>query len=137
MSNNRIDKFHGNVPAWKCLAELQVDYFTQFIKAWIPFNAWFSTSYLNENTDREILTRIKNENNDFRNKMILYLTRTDSESLDFLNQVGKLHFELENIIIPSLERRITFTNVVIEKNTLPAYDNWIYGKGYKYKVKVS
>ncbi len=137
MATNRIDKFHGNVAAWKALADVQIDYFSQFVKAWIPFNAWFSTTYPNENTDREILSRIKKEVNPFRDKIIFYLNRTDAESLDFLNQIGKLHFELENNPIPSMERKLTFSNVVIDKNNLPSFDNWVRGRNYNYKVAIS
>lgn len=137
MATNRIDKFHGNVAAWKALADLQIDYFSQFVKAWIPFNAWFSTTYPNENTDREILSRIKKEVNPFRDKIIFYLSRTDAESLDFLNQIGKLHLELENNPTPSIDRKLSFTNVVIDKNTLPSFDNWVRGRSYNYKVAIT
>ena len=137
MSNNRVDKFHGNIAAWKNLADIQIDFFTQFVRAWIPFNAWFSTSYPGENTDREILTRVKLENNPFKDKIILLLTRSNPDSLNFVKQLGKLHSALFAIPIPSKERWITFTNITIEKNLLPYKEEWLQGKGYKFKISVT
>lgn len=137
MSSDRVDKFHGNVAAWKNIAEIQIDYFTQFVRAWIPFNAWFSTTYPKENTDREILTRVKSEINPFRDKIILLLTRSDDESLAFQKQLGKLHNALFANPIPSNDRWITFTNIVIDKNILPDKIEWVQGKGYKYKIIVT
>lgn len=132
MSNKRVDKFHGNIPAWLKLADLQIDYFTQFIKAWIPFNAWFSSKYTSENNDRDILNRIKKETNPFRDKIITHFRLNDKISSDFLNLIGRLHFELEQNSIPSIERRISFSNIVLEKNSKLKHD--ITTKGNKYKV---
>lgn len=132
---NRVNKFHGNVPAWLKLAEVQVDYFSQFVKAWIPFNAWFSTCYMNENNDRDIINRIKRETNDFRDKIITHFRLTDEESINFINTIGRLHFELENSSIPSNDNRISFTNVVIEKNAKLKDDAETKGKKYKVIVE--
>ncbi len=131
MANNREDKFHGNVPAWLRLADVQIDYFSQFVKAWLPFNAWFATKYSTENTDRDIISRIKKETNPFRDRIITHFRLSDKESKDFINLIGKLHFELEQHNIPSTGRRITFTNIVLEKNLQFKCDATTKGKRYK------
>lgn len=133
MSNKRANKFHGNVPAWLSLAEIQIDYFSQFVKAWIPFNDWFSTTYQRESTDRDILERIKNETNPFRDKIITNFRLNDSDSIEFRILIGKLHIELEKNNIPSVENRISFTQVITEKNTLPKIDKVV--KGFKIIIK--
>jgi len=46
-----------NSEKWKSLAS--IDYFTQFVKAWIPFNAWYKNYYPNLRTDREAINEIK------------------------------------------------------------------------------
>lgn len=53
---------------WKALAD--IDYFTQFIKAWIPFNAWYMTYYPNLTTDRQAINEIKSTSNKFRDRLI-------------------------------------------------------------------
>jgi len=131
---NRVNKFHGNVSSWVKLADVQIEYFSQFAKAWIPFNAWFSTSYMNENNDRDIINRIKKETNDFRDKITTHLRLNDDESIFFLQTLGRLHLELERCNIPSIENRISFTSVVIEKNSKLKEDATT--KGNKYKVIV-
>lgn len=137
MNNNRVDKFHGNVAAWKSIADIQIDYFTQYVKAWIPFNAWFSTTYQNENSDRDILSKVKKENNPFKDKIIQYLTRAGGDSESFKEHLCKLHYELEKNPIPSVSRCISFTRIILEKNLLPSFFNWVEGRGYKYKVIVT
>jgi hypothetical protein len=115
-STKRVNKFHGNVPAWLSLSE--IDYFTQFVKAWIPFNAWFSTTYYGENQDREIINKIKRETNPFRDKIVTYLLSSDIESSEFCRNIGKLHVELDHVSIPSLQDKICFRAVIVSKNTL-------------------
>lgn len=131
---SRVNKFHGNVSSWLKLADIQIEYFSQFAKAWIPFNAWFSTSYMMENNDRDIINRIKKETNDFRDKITTHLRLNDDESIFFLQTVGRLHLELERCNIPSIDNRISFTSVVIEKNSKLKDDATT--KGNKYKVIV-
>jgi len=129
MNRKRVNKFHGNVAPWLNLAE--VDYFIHFVKAWIPFNAWFSTTYSTENQDREIINRIKHETNPFRDKIINYLTKNDPESQEFIKGIGKLHLALEKNIIPSQEYKISLTNVIISKNTLSDFSVVVNGHNIK------
>lgn len=46
-----------NSEKWKSLAS--IDYFTQFVKAWIPFNAWYKNYYPTIKTDREAINEIQ------------------------------------------------------------------------------
>ena len=42
-----------NADKWKSLAD--IDYFTHFVKAWIPFNAWYKTYYPTLSTNHRFL----------------------------------------------------------------------------------
>lgn len=137
MANSRLNKFHGNFSSWVEMADVYIDYFTLYTKAWIAFNAWFSSSYPNENTDIGILNKIKKEVNPFRKKIMYYLNGNDDSSKKFRCHIAKLHYELDRNPIPSLERKITFTNVILEKNTLPTKEEIITGRNYSYKIRVS
>lgn len=103
-----------NSEKWKSLAS--IDYFTQFIKAWIPFNAWYKNYYPNLKTDREAINEIKTHSNKFRNRLISLLRDRGNEGIAFKSRVAELHLELERKHILSKGDRITFERVVIEKN---------------------
>ena len=45
----------ANIKQW--LEKSEVDYFTQFVKAWIPFNAWYRNTYDTLEKERDILIR--------------------------------------------------------------------------------
>ena len=46
-----------NITRW--IEQSEIDYFTHFIKAWIPFNAWYNLRYSNLGSDREKINSIK------------------------------------------------------------------------------
>ncbi len=50
---------------WIRKIDIEIDYFSAFIKAWIAFNSWYRSEY-KERTDRDIIERIKSESNHFR-----------------------------------------------------------------------
>jgi len=99
---------------WKALAD--IDYFTQFVKAWIPFNAWYRTYYPNLTRDWQAINEIKSTSNKFRDRLIALLTGADNESKAFRSYVSSLHYELERKYIYSRGGRITFQAVLVEKN---------------------
>jgi hypothetical protein len=115
----RVNNFTGNVHTWLMLAELKIDYYTQFIKAWLPFNAWYVINYHSDtlNNDRMIIDEIKKVSNPFRDRIINLLIGNDSKSNDFRHCIGQLHFELEAHSIPNQDSRISFQSITIFKNT--------------------
>lgn len=136
MATNRNDKFHGNISHWVSKAQIETDYFVHFIKAWIAFNSWYSSSYPTENTDSAIFTKLKKEVNDFRSKILNLLNSNSKEAIEFRLHIAKLHLELEKNEVPSPDRKITFTNIILEKNTLPSSSEEVKGKNFTYKIKV-
>ena len=103
-----------NSEKWKNLAS--IDYFTQFVKAWIPFNAWYKNYYPNLKTDREAINEIKTQFNKFRNKLISLLKDRGNEGIAFKSRIAELHLELERNHIENKGERITFEEIKTEDN---------------------
>ena len=97
------------------------DYYTMFIKAWIPYNAWYMHNFYDEDarrtTDRSIIEYIKNESNLFKNKISALLQGNGDESIEFKHLLSRLHYGLENHPIPDFENRISFSSICLHKNT--------------------
>lgn len=103
-----------NSEKWKLLAD--VDYFTQFVMAWIPFNAWYRNYYPNISTDRQAINEIKSNPNSFRDRLHSLLTSQGNESELFRSFVSQLHFELGRKYVYNNGDRITFESLVVEMN---------------------
>lgn len=117
-----------NAERWLALAE--TDYLTQFVKAWIPFNAWYMNMYPTLSRDREIINEIKSNSNLFRDRLIALINGKDTESIDFKMNLFKLHKSLEAYYIPNANNRISFNSITVERNpqnveTLP-FRRWSY-----------
>ncbi|WP_404713751.1 hypothetical protein [Sphingomonas sp. MMS24-J13] len=117
-----------NLKRWRDAAE--VDWFSQFIKAWIPFNAWLTDTF-GDLSDRELLDRIKADANVVRNKALPMLSRNlrvardttggwqddGAEAQEFRLNIGELNRRLQECIIESRKGRICFETVDIGANT--------------------
>jgi hypothetical protein len=120
-----------NSEKWKNLAS--IDYFTQFVKAWIPFNAWYKNYYPDLRTDREAINAIKSHHNKFRNKLVSLLENGDNDSVAFKSRIAELHLELERKHIFNKHERINFEEIVIESN--PRNQNNFSYQSLTYKVE--
>ncbi|MCF3604434.1 hypothetical protein L2E69_02205 [Planktothrix agardhii 1806] len=120
-----------NSEKWKSLAS--IDYFTQFVKAWIAFNAWYKNYYPQLHTDRKVIDEIKVNPNNFRNKLVSLLTNEGYEGFAFKSRIAELHLELEQKHIYNKGERITFEKIKIEEN--PQKQNNLTLKGITYKVE--
>lgn len=104
----------SNVEGW--LIKSDIDYFTHFVMAWIPFNAWFRSSY-GDGSEREILDEVKAGGNKIRTRFMAKLEGTDPAAEEIRNNIASLHRRLS---LDPLEdkkgRPISFENVVIKKN---------------------
>jgi len=121
--------FIANVKRWRERAK--IDFFAEFVKAWIPFNAWYNQSYTRANNDREIINEIKRDSC-IKTKLKHLLEDTDEASNDFRNHLAKFHRLLEDLELKNNELNVNFTNVVIERNN---NDNEKYEvRGITYQV---
>ena len=102
------------------LKKTEIDYYQMFILSWIPFNAWYMKVYYDyENrieSDKEIINKIKTEENPFRSKIINLLNGSNQESTLFKDNIYNLHLLLEANTIPNQEKRISFSSLKTHDN---------------------
>lgn len=104
-----------NSEKWKSLAD--IDYFTQFVKAWIPFNAWYKNYYPNLDSDKEAIDEIKSTSNKVRDRLISLINGTDTDSVAFKSHIAKLQSELgRKYVYNKYSERICFDFIVVERN---------------------
>lgn len=99
---------------WIRELDIKVDYFSAFMKAWIAFNSWYRSSY-GTGTDKEIIDKIKNTDNHFRDYMANMLASQDSEGRSFQESVAMLHGSLCNAIIYTQENGGTREQISFSK----------------------
>lgn len=119
----------ANVKQW--LDRSDVDYFTHFVKAWIPFNAWYRNSYESLEQEREILDQIKTDGNRIRSRFMAKLEGGDPDSEEIRNHIAQLHRRLSaDPLKDHRGRRIGFENVSVGRNPKTKesflFYNWNY-----------
>jgi len=113
------------------ITKAEPDYYTMFIKAWIPFNAWYFTEYSTK-TDKEALEKIKKDPNKVRNRIESLLINEDFEARNFRYHLSQLHIELENRSLKNYGRPVSFKSIALEEFfPSPATDSDIEGNIYK------
>lgn len=95
------------------IAKAEPDFYTMFVKVWIPFNAWYFTEY-NTKNDSVALKQIKDTRNKIRNRIEALLLNDDNESKAFRFNLAQLHFQLENRRVMNYGSIVSFQNIVIE-----------------------
>lgn len=112
----------------------QPDYCMMFIRAWIPFNAWFRDEFYDANArngDRELIDRLKDRPNIIKNRIKTLLVSSDSDGLRFRNLLADLHKKLEAHTIIQNGRTISLHNTCIADNS--TYSDIISFGSYDYK----
>lgn len=111
-----------------------IDYYISFIKAWIPFNAWYMKQYYDEDnnitTDKAIIDKIKNETNLVKTKITTMLT-TECEGCDeFRRHLALLQKSLEQHPLTP-EKKLSFDCICISTNTKKTSTFTDHTKTYK------
>ncbi len=105
-----------NIRRW--IEQSNIDYVTYFIKAWIPFNAWYNDTYQSLDSDRAKINAIKRTPGDqIRKGINAYMEGSGQESNDFRNYLSALHHALEHAQLDSREGRISFTEIIKDRNS--------------------
>ena len=121
-----------NIKRW--LDQSDIDYFTYFVKAWIPFNAWFRHTYDTLDQEREILNAIKSDGNKIRTRIMAKLEGGDPESEELRNHIAQLHRRLSvDPLEDKKSNRISFENVCVGKN--PKAKETLTSYGWSYSVE--
>jgi len=130
------NQFVGHVDRWLLLSESEVDYPLLFVRAWIPFNAWYCTNYQNTR-DRYCIDSIKTDSNQFRAKLVALLNGDFDEAMIFKEHLENLHNLLERHPIPDSDpnNRVTFKNIYFRKNNIYSTQPPILRNRYQYKAE--
>jgi hypothetical protein len=122
----------ANVKQW--LEQSDIDYFTHFVKAWIPFNAWYRHSYATLEQERQILDEIKIDGNKIRSRFIAKLESTDPDSQEIRNHIAALHRRLgDDPLKDKKGNNISFESVSVGPNPKSKEELEFYG--WKYTVE--
>lgn len=127
----------ANYKDWISQIDVEIDYFSAFLKAYIAFNSWYKEQYPNM-TDRLVIDIIKDTDNVFKRYIInLISTSTNYDNVVYQENLGKLHGALCNSVITTQEfggvrKMISFSEIAI-KNT-NNHESHTY-RNVKYTVK--
>ncbi|GEM_PF-980427 len=110
-----------NLKRW--IEQSNIDYVTYFIKAWIPFNAWYNMHFPLLEGERAKINATKNNTNPVRNGISTYLENDGQEGENFRNYLAALHHGLQNHILSNETGSISFHDIIKEKNPKNLVDN--------------
>jgi len=118
-----------NIRQW--LNQSDVDFFTHFVKAWIPFNAWYRQAYDTLRTERDILDEVKTDGNRIRTRFMPKLEGADPDSEEIRNHIAALHRRLSADPLHDRNNNlVSFENVCTGRNPLTictkTYRRWTY-----------
>jgi hypothetical protein len=117
-----------NIDRW--LRQSDVDYFTHFVKAWIPFNAWYRNVYGSDDSERSILNEVKSDGNRIRTRFIANVEGADPDAEELRNHIALLHRRLLSDPLTNRDERISFERVNIGANPKSAhtsrYGGWTF-----------
>lgn len=106
---------HLHIEKWAERAKQ--DYYMLFIKAWIPFNAWYTREAtlagVTPANDKNCIRHICNSSNTFKTKILTLLSSPNIEGIKFRQEIALLHMALESHKIPDATCSISFTNTNI------------------------
>ena len=104
---------------WIRKIDIDIDYYSAFIKAWIAFNSWYRSEY-RERTDREIIEKLKTESNRFKGyiETLLDTNNNTDEAISFKKNLNNLRSALVSAAIVTQERggmnqQISFSEIAI------------------------
>lgn len=130
--------FRGHIDQW--LRQSEPDYYLFFLKAWIPFNAWYVAElpHLDKKDSRIIKELQDNANSKPRQIIENYLKSTNHSSLKFRSHLAELHHALELKVIRHNGLRLSFSQLSLGENPKKfATDKDSLGHTIKAEIKPS
>lgn len=92
------------------IAKSEPDYYTMFIKAWIPFNAWYYKEYSTKKDDKAI-TEMCATSNKIRDRIEALIKNDDNESRKFKQNLAFLQKEFNERSIKNYNKIISFDSI--------------------------
>jgi len=117
--------------------QAEPDYYMFFLKAWIPFNAWYVTEYpLLKKKDTDIIKELQDHPDSKPKKIIKnFLDSTaEHDALKFQSYLAELHFQLDKIPLTHNGSRLSFRNLSLTENP-EKYKHDTDDKGNVYKTE--
>lgn len=121
-----------NIRRW--IEQSDIDYIGHFIKAWIPFNAWYNDTFSSLNSDRQKISAIKTQNNTVRRGINTLMETNSQLGQEFRSNLSALYYQLQQNQIDGRDGRIWFEDSLKEKNNDILIDNREFGRD-KYYLK--
>jgi hypothetical protein len=109
----------ANYKDWIDAIDINVDYFSAFMKAWIAFNSWYESGEVEGRTDKEKIDFIANKTNRFKTYMNNLLSEETPEGISFRESVALLHASLIGAAITTQEyfgvrQAVSFSEVAVK-----------------------
>jgi hypothetical protein len=128
--------FRGNIDHW--LRQSEPDYYMFFLKAWIPFNAWYVAElpHLNKK-DTKIIKELQ-DNPNSKPRLIIenYLKSIHThDSNKFKSHLAELHYHLNSKSLKHNGQKLSFTNLSLTENP-KKFDRYIDKSGNIFKAEV-
>lgn len=126
--------FKGNIENWTRLSE--PDYYILFVKAWLPFNAWYVAEMPQHNKiDKLLIRELQDNNSRPKLKIISLLNGNDYESIEFKYNLAFLHENLEKRSLMHNGKLLSFKKITLTRNPTK-HKNDSDKEGNKYKAEV-
>jgi len=123
---------HNKLNNW--ISRSQPDYYTLFIKAWLPFNAWYMQEFYSEDdrrtSDKAIIDHIKVAPNVIRTKIKNLLKLQTQEGEGFRKELGLLEMALKSHPITP-DAPFSFVSLCIQENPNRQFQNVVRTKTCK------
>ena len=118
---------------WIDAIDINVDYFSAFMKAWIAFNAWYNFSgEVPVGNDKACIEYISSQTNRFKTYMMNLINAEDTDGSAYRENIAKLHGALLKAAITTQEyigvrQPVSFAKVAVKNaNTLKRKDYYQY-----------
>jgi hypothetical protein len=124
-----------NIRLW--MNQSEPDFYMFFLKAWIPFNAWYVAEYPHlKKKDTDIIKELQDHEDSKPRKIIKNFLEnsSDHDALKFQSYFAELHYQLEKIPLSHNGKRLSLKNISLSENPIK-YIPEIDEKGNVFKVE--
>lgn len=114
--DNIMTDFRGNIDHW--IRHSEPDYYLFFIKAWIPFNAWYVAELPHlEKKDFKIIQELQ-DNPKSKPRIIIetFLSNSKSDSIRFKSHLAELHHLLQIKSLKHNNSKLCFSSISLSEN---------------------